>query len=345
MRTKSLTIIALAAAWAATGAAAAQSPQKSPDFYEGKTIRMIVGSDTGGGFDTFARLFSRHLDRFIPGAPALVVQNMPGAGSGNAAAYVANVGAKDGTIVAALNPGGLIAPLFAGRGAKFDAAKLQYLASADTTARVCFTMKNGPIKTLEDARTREVIVGAAGVGSSSFDYAYMHQRLNNMKFRIVAGYKGMADILLALERGEVHGICGYDWTGLQAVRPQLVKDGAFSYLLQVAVEPVAELDAMGVPNATSLTANDEDKAALELLAGQQMFGRPYAVAPDVPADKVETLRKAFADVIKDKVFLDEADRLRLTVSYAPGGEVQALIQKMYASPPAVVERAKAAIRP
>lgn len=342
MRAKSLAIAALAATLATTGAATAQTSQK---FYEGKTIRLIVGSDTGGGFDTFARLFSRHLDRFIPGAPVLVVQNMPGAGSGNAAAYVANAAAKDGTVVAALNPGGLIAPLFAGRGAKFDAAKLQYLASADTTARVCFTMKNGPIKSAKDAQTNEVIVGAAGVGSSSFDYAYMHQRLNNMKFRIVAGYKGMADILLALERGEVHGICGYDWTGLQAVRPQLVKDGAFSYLLQVSVEPVAELDAMNVPNATTLTATEEDKAALELIAGQQMFGRPYAVAPEVPADKVAILRKAFADTMKDKAFLDEAARLRLTVSYAPGDEVQTLIRKMYASPPAVVERARTAIRP
>lgn len=339
MRTKSLTIAALAVALAAHGSASAQN------FYEGKTIRMVVGSDAGGGFDTFARLFSRHLDRFIPGAPLFVVQNMPGAGSGNAAAYVANAAPKDGTVIAALNPGGLIAPLFAGRGAKFDASKLQYLASADTTARVCFTMKNGPIKTAKDAQTNEVIIGAGAVGSSSFDYAYMHQRLNNMKFKIVAGYKGMADILLSLERGEVQGICGYDWSGLNAVRPQQVKDGAFSYLLQVAVEPVPELDAMGVPNAANLTANAEDKAALELLAGQQLFGRPYAVAPEVAADKVVVLRKAFADVMKDKQFLDEVEKLKLSVSYAPGDQVQSLIQKMYASPPSVVERAKEAIRP
>ncbi|MFN3889225.1 MAG: Bug family tripartite tricarboxylate transporter substrate binding protein [Beijerinckiaceae bacterium] len=339
MRTKSLTIAALAAALAAPYSAAAQN------FYEGKTIRMIVGSDAGGGFDTFARLFSRHLDRFIPGAPLFVVQNMPGAGSGNAAAYVANAAPKDGTVIAALNPGGLIAPLFAGRGAKFDASKLQYLASADTTARVCFTMKNGPIRTAKEAQANEVIIGAGAVGSSSFDYAYMHQRLNGMKFKIVAGYKGMADILLSLERGEVQGICGYDWSGLNAVRPQQVKDGAFNYLLQVAVESVPELDAMGVPNAASLTSNAEDKAALELLAGQQLFGRPYAVAPEVSADKVAILRKAFADVMKDKKFLEEVEKLKLSVSYAPGEQVQALIQKMYASPASVVERAKEAIRP
>jgi tripartite-type tricarboxylate transporter receptor subunit TctC len=270
---------------------------------------------------------------------------MPGAGSGNAAAYVAHAAAKDGTVIAALNPGGLIAPLFAGRGAKFDAAKLQYLASADTTARVCFTMKNSPIKTAKDAQANEVIIGAGAVGSSSFDYAYMHQRLNNMKFKIVAGYKGMADILLALERGEVQGICGYDWTGLKAVRPQMVADGAFNYLLQVPVEPVPDLDDLKIPKAADLTSSAEDKAALELLAGQQLFGRPYAVAPEVPADKVALLRKAFKDVMKDKTFLDEVEKLKLTVSYAPGDQVQALIQKMYTSPPSVIERAKDAIRP
>lgn len=339
MRGQSLTALALIASLGAPAAAHAQN------FYEGKTVRMIVGSDAGGGFDTFARLFARHLDRFVPGAPTFIVQNMPGAGSGNAAAYVANAAPKDGTVIAALNPGGLIAPLFAGRGAKFDAAKLQYLASADTTARVCFTMKNGPIKIAKDAQTNEVIIGAGAVGSSSFDYAYMHQRLNNMRFKIVAGYKGMADILLALERGEVQGICGYDWTGLKAVRPQMVSDGAFNYLLQVAVEPVPELDALGVPNAEDLTANAQDKAALELLAGQQLFGRPYAVAPEVTADRVALLRKAFADVMKDKMLLEDVEKLKLTLSYAPGEQVQALIQKMYAAPPSVVERARDAIRP
>ncbi len=343
MLTKSLTIAAMAASLA--GASALPDAAFAQVFYEGKTVRIVVGSDAGGGFDTFARLFARHLDRFVPGAPNFVVQNMPGAGSGNAAAYVAHSAAKDGTVIAALNPGGLIAPLFAGRGAKFDAAKLQYLASADTTARVCFTMKNSPIKTAKDAQANEVIIGAGAVGSSSFDYAYMHQRLNNMRFKIVAGYKGMADILLALERGEVQGVCGYDWTGLKAVRPQMVADGAFNYLLQVPVEPVPELDKLNIPKAADLTSSAEDRAALDLLAGQQLFGRPYAVAPEVPADRVALLRKAFEAVMKDKTFLDEVEKLKLTVSYAPGDQVQALIQKMYASPPSVIERAKDAIRP
>jgi len=347
MLTKSLTITAMTASiyGLLAGAIALPNAVLADVFYEGKTVRMLVGSDAGGGFDTFARLFARHLDRFLPGAPNFVVQNMPGAGSGNAAAYMTHAAAKDGTVIAALNPGGLIAPLFTGRGAKFDATKLQYLASADTTARICFTMKNSHIKTAKDAQTYEVIIGAGAVGSSSFDYAYMHQRLNNMKFKIVAGYKGMADILLALERGEVQGICGYDWTGLKAARPQFVTDGAFNYLLQVPVEPVPDLDNLQIPKAGGLTASAEDQAALELLSGQQLFGRPYAVAPEVPADKVALLRSAFKGVMKDKTFLAEVEKLKLTVSYVPGDQVQTLIQKMYASSHHVVERAKDAIRP
>jgi hypothetical protein len=125
----------------------------------------------------------------------------------------------------------------------------------------------------------------------------------------------------------------------------MVNDGAFNYLLQVPVEPVPDLDDLKIPKAADLTSSAEDKAALELLAGQQLFGRPYAVAPEVPADKVALLRKAFEDVMKDKTFLDEVEKLKLTVSYAPGDQVQALIQKMYASPPSVIERAKDAIRP
>ncbi|MBX9740831.1 MAG: hypothetical protein K2X62_12185 [Beijerinckiaceae bacterium] len=326
-------------------ALAASTPVKAADFYEGKTINMIVGSDVGGGFDIFARLFSRHLGRFIPGSPSIVVQNMPGAGSAKAAGYVYSAAAKDGTVIGALNPGGLLAPLFEGRQMGYEAPKLQYLASADTTARVCFTMKNAKVKSFADAQKEELVVGAGAVGSSSFDYAYMHKNLNGARFKIVAGYKGMADILLALERGEVEAVCGYDWSGLKAAKPNVIRDGGFNFLLQVPVQPVAELDAMGVAKAEAFAANADDKAALDLVAGQQFVGRPYAVAPDVPADRVAILRKAFADTMKDADFLAEVERLKLNVTPADGEDVQKIMAKMYSAPKHIVQRAKDAIRP
>ncbi len=314
------------------------------NFYEGKNVRLIVGSDVGGGFDTVARLVARHYGRHVPGNPTFIVQNMPGAGSAKAAAFVYSAAEKDGTIVAALNPGGLVAPLFEGRNTGFEAARFQYIASADTTARVCFTLKNSKVKTFADAQKNETVIGAGAVGSSSYDYALMHQQLNGAKFKVVSGYKGMADILLALERGEVDGLCGYDWSGLKAVRPNMIKDG-FNYLLQVTVEPVPELDAMNVPNASTFANNETDRAALELIAGQQMFGRPYALAPEVPKDRVQLLRAGFVAMAKDKDFLIDADKLQMSIDVASGADVQALIERMYAAPREVVERAKKAIRP
>lgn len=325
--------------------ALAASPASSADFYEGKTITMIVGSDVGGGFDIFARLFSRHLGRFIPGAPTVMVQNMPGAGSAKAAGYVYSAAAKDGTVIGALNPGGLIAPLFEGRNMGYEAARFQYLASADTTARVCFTLKTAKIKSFAQAQREPLVVGAGAVGSSSFDYAYLHKNLNGGQFKIVAGYKGMADILLALERGEVEAVCGYDWSGLKAAKPHHVRDGSFNFLLQLPVQPVTELDDMGVVTASSFAANADDRAALELVAAQQLFGRPYAVAPEVPADRVALLRKAFIATMQDAEFLAEVERLKLSVSPAEGEEVQKLMVQMYAAPKHIVQRARDAIRP
>ncbi|MDB5510507.1 MAG: efflux transporter protein [Hyphomicrobiales bacterium] len=323
----------------------AAAPARAADFYEGKTVTMIVGSDVGGGFDIFARLFARHLGRFIPGSPAIVVQNMPGAGSAKAAGYIYSAAPKDGTVIGALNPGGLIAPLFEGRNMGYEAARFQYLASADTTARVCFTMKGTKVRSFAEAQREPLVVGAGAVGSSSFDYAYLHKNLNGGQFKIVAGYKGMADILLALERGEVEAVCGYDWSGLKAAKPQQVRDGSFNLLLQLPVQPVKELDDRGVVKAASFAANADDLAALELVAAQQLFGRPYLVAPEVPAERVAILRKAFDDTMQDAEFLSEVERLRLSVSPAGGGEVQKLMVQMYAAPKHIVQRAKEAIRP
>lgn len=315
------------------------------DFYEGKTITIIVGSDVGGGFDTFARLMSRHLGRYIAGSPSIVVQNMPGAGSAKAAGFVYSAAAKDGTVIGALNPGGLLTPLFSGRSFGFDAAKMQYLVSADTTARVCFSMKDSRVKSFADAQNMSITVGAGAVGSSSYDYAYLHKNLNKAQFKIVGGYKGMSDILLAMERGEVEAVCGYDWSGLKSLKADMVRNGAFNFLLQVSVQPVPELDGMKISHAADFTSSDEDRAALELVAGQQFFGRPYAVAPEVPKDRVDILQKAFMTTLKSPEFLADLDRMQLSVTPASGLEVQKVIEKMYSASPKLVERANQAIRP
>jgi hypothetical protein len=190
-----------------------------------------------------------------------------------------------------------------------------------------------------------VIVGASGVGSSSYDYAYLHKNIHDAMFHVVAGYKGMAEILLAMERREVDAVCGFDWASLKAQRPDLVRDGGFNYLLQIAVDPLPELTALGVPDATTFAANDEERAIVELVAAQQLFGRPYVVAPGVPVELVELLRKAFSETMRDPHFLADAEKARLTIVPASGAEVQAAIQRMYSAPRHILEGARNAIRP
>ncbi|HEY6995876.1 MAG TPA: hypothetical protein VH397_19400, partial [Xanthobacteraceae bacterium] len=207
-----VTTIALAACILAAPASAA-------DFYAGKTIDFIIGSDAGGGYDIYARAIARHLPRFIPGNPAIVPKNQPGAGSGRAAAFLYGVAPKDGTVIGAVFPGAIIGPLLDDRAqALYDPTKFQYLASADSATRVCITRERSEIKRFEDALAHKTIMGASAAGGSTRDYANMHRKTTGAKFDLVAGYKGTADIFLAMERGEVDGMCGLDWASLKSQR-------------------------------------------------------------------------------------------------------------------------------
>ena len=329
--------IALLAAVLLPGATRAPAAE----FYEGKTITLLVGSDVGGGFDAFARLLARQLGRAIPGQPAVIVENMPGAGGGIAAGYIWSKAPKDGTVIGALNPGGLLAPLFEGRGASYDTPKFQFLGSANASTRVCVARKTGRIKSYADAIRETIVVGAGAVGSASFDYGYLHRNVHNGNFKIVAGYKGSGDILLAMERGEIDATCGIDWSGLKALRA-----GADMFpLLKVSVHPDAELDAMNVPEASSFASNETNRAIGELVGSQQMFGRPYAVAPGVPAERVAILRAAFDGLMSNKQFAAEAALAGLAIDAANAASVEASVSAMYAAPAAIIEGARQAIRP
>ena len=196
------------------------TPAASADFYAGKTIEFVIGSDVGGGYDIYARTIARYLPRFIPGQPTIVLKNQPGAGSSRAASYIYSVAPKDGTAIGAVFPGVIIAPLLEERAqALFDPAKFQFLGSADSATRVCITHERSSIKTFADALKQKAIMGASAVGASTRDYANMHRRSSGALFELVSGYKGTSDILLAMERREVDGLCGMDWSSLKSQRP------------------------------------------------------------------------------------------------------------------------------
>lgn len=311
------------------------------DFYAGKTINFIVGADAAGGYDVYARVIARHLSRFIPGAPAVVVENMPGAGSAKAAAYLYSLAPRDGTTIAALFPGAIIDPLLQrGAAGRFDANKLLYLASASSEPRVCVTGPSSKITSFAQTMTKRTVIGATQSGGATSDYAYMTRNATAAQLDIVSGYKGTAAIILAVERGEAEGLCGIDWSSLKTERPQWVHEGTAHILLQAAPEPNAELDALHVPNLLSFVKSDLDRKAVALVTSQQIFSRPYAAPPGVPAAQAKILRQAFAAVLRDPKFLADAATTRLDIAPTSGERLQRVVAQLYGAPADVVQRAR-----
>jgi tripartite-type tricarboxylate transporter receptor subunit TctC len=323
----------------------AAAPVRAADFYAGKTIDFIVGGDVGGGYDIYARVVARHLNRFIPGSPTIVPKNQPGAGSGRAASFLYSVAPKDGTVIGAVFPGAIMGPLLDDRAQPlYDPTKFQYLGSADNATRVCISHERSAIKRFEDTLKQKTIMGASAAGGSTRDYINMLKKATGAMFDPVAGYKGTADIFLAMERGEVDGMCGLDWASLKSQRPDWVRNRTVNILAQINLEPEAELSTLGVPPIWTFIARADDKKAAELIVSQQVFGRPYLAPPGVAAEPLAILRTAFAATLQDKEFLADAERTRIDVVASSGERVQQLVEQLYATPKATVERAKDLIK-
>jgi len=327
--------IGVAAVCVAAPAAAAA------DFYAGKTVNFIVGADAAGGYDVYARAIARHLARFIAGAPAIVVQNMPGAGSGKAASYIYSIAPKDGLTIGALFPGVIIDPLLQKHSVgRFDATKFTYLGSADNDPRVCVTGPSSKITTFSQAMTQKTVIAASQSGGSTSDYAYMIRNATGAKLAIVSGYAGTAAIMLAIERGEAEGICGLDWSSFKTQRPQWVRNKTAHVIIQAATGPNSELAALNVPNVETFVKNDLDKKAISFIVSQQVFSRPYVAPPGLPQAQAKILRDAFAAVLHDAKFLADAEATRLSINPAPAEAVQQTVEKLYGTPAEVVQRAR-----
>jgi len=340
MLSKSLPFALLAAA-----VTVASAPVRAADYYAGKTIEWTVGADVGGGYDIYSRTIAKYLPKYIPGAPVIVVKNLPGAGSAKAATFLAQVAPKDGTSIGSLMPGGVIGPLLEeGVKPQYDPTKLVYLATADSGTRVCATFVNSKTKTFADAQKQKTVMGASQAGGSTRDYVNMLRKAADAQFTLVTGYKGTAEIGLAVERGEVDGLCGWDWSSLKAQKSDWLRDKKVNILIQLSLEPEAELTKMGVPPVWQFIKNDEDKKALELVVSQQVFGRPFVAPPGTNPEAVKILREAFAAAMKDKDLLADAEKAKIDINALDGAKVQDVVTKVYASPPAVVARAKELIK-
>jgi tripartite-type tricarboxylate transporter receptor subunit TctC len=317
------------------------SSADADDFFAGKTIDLIVGVDVGGGFDTYARLIARHLPDHIPGSPAVVVRNMPGAGSAKAAAYLYNLAPKDGTAIAALFPGVIVDRLLQKNAAgQFDPTKFTYLSSADSDARLCITGPSSKVRTFQQAMTDKVVIGATQPGAPTHSYAYMHRNATGAKFDIVPGYKGTASLMLAVERGEIEGLCGIDWSSLKSEKPQWLRDKTVNLLVQDSPEPNEELTRFGVPGLDAFIADDKLRAAADLVVAQQIFSRPYLAPPGVPDAQAKLLRQGFSDAFRDPKLLAEAEAARLSIKPSSAQKLQETVVRLYDTPSDVVERAR-----
>ena len=322
----------------------AQAQDQMAAFYKGRNVSIIIGSSPGGGYDLYGRLISRYISRHIPGNPTIVVSNMPGAASNIAASHVYNVAPKDGTVIGALFMGAVVDPLFGDvKRQTHDMSKFNYIGNANSDAYVCLVRTDAPVKTFADAFDKELIMGASAEGASTRDFPALLRNLLGAKFKIVAGYPGTREINLALEKGEVQGACGETWSSVAATYPTWFKDNLVKPLVQESNVGYPQLDKMGVPLARDFAKTDEQKQLLELIYSQTTFGRPYVVAPGVPDDRVAMLRKAFMNTMHDPDLVAEAQRINLDIDPIAGEELQKIIAKLYATPQAMLDKAKAAI--
>jgi len=334
MRISLFAVTALTLAFTVPGTAAESVAQ----FYQGKTVRLIVGVAAGSGYDINARTLAHHLSKHIPGNPTIIVQNQPGAGSITMTNQLYNSGPFDGTAIGAAFGGLPTAPLLTPEGVKFDPLKINWLGSTNRETHVTYLWHTSPINSFEDTTKREVVVGAQAPGTTQYDFPIMANAIFGSKFKIVKGYGGTPQIHLAMERGEIEGNGASAWTTLKALNADWIKDKKVKIIAQWALRPNPDLP--GVPSVLDLAKNDADRAALLLVLARLDFGRPFLLPPNVPADRVEALRKAFDDTMKDPEFLADAEKLKIDIDPLNGKQVSELIAKVLATPKDVVERVR-----
>jgi tripartite-type tricarboxylate transporter receptor subunit TctC len=333
--------VVVAAAGFAANAAPAQDAVDA--FYRGKTVTITVGSAPGGGYDTYARLVARHLGRHIPGNPTMVVQNIPGAGSNKAASYVALQAPKDGTAIGAVQAGAITWPLISDQPVSHDPSKFVTVGSANRSVYFCVVRSDAPVKTFAEVFDKEVIIGTSGEGASLRELPVMLTNVLAVKLRLIGGYAGSREIMVAMERGEVQGMCGMDWSSFLTQQRDWIGSGFVRLLAQEDLRGHPTMNRMGVPLTISFARTDGDRQVMDMIYSQNLFGRPYLVPPEVPAARVAALRGAFAEMLRDRALLADAERSKLDIGPMGGEDLQALVAKLYALPPKIIERAKQAL--
>ena len=318
------------------GAIAPAHAQGVADFYKGKTVHVLVGAAVGGDYDVQARLVSRHIAKHIPGEPSVVVENMVGAGGLTMVNYLANVAPKDGTYIGVI-PNNFPALQWAGNpGIQFDAAKFGWLGGLTRETDTMASWHKSSVKTIEDAQRNEVIAGATGRGAVTYTFPAMLNALIGTKFKIITGYTGGSDINLAMERGEVAARLN-SWSAWKNTKADWIRSRYLNVLIQAGRRHPELPD---VPSLETMARNDEDRELIRVTMLGNELGRPFAIPPAVPAERLEALRAAFGKMAADPALLAEADNLKIELAPTSGPEMQALVESVFKAPKSLAGRAK-----
>jgi len=314
--------------------------QSVEEFYRGKSISLAIGFDTGGGYDIYARLLSRHMGKHVPGRPAIVPQNMPGAGSLRAAQHLYSLAPKDGTALGTFGRQMGIAPLI-GTGAQFDGTKLTWIGSITNEVSTCVSWHTATVRTFADMLENPITLGGDGPGADPDVFALLYRNVFDAKIKLVSGYHGTTPIILAMERGEVEGLCGYSWSTIKSKHQPWLRDKKINILVQAALK--RDPDLADVPLVLDMARTEEQRQILKLFLTSQETARPFAAPPGVPADRAAALRAAFDATMRDPEFLAEAKKLSLDINPLAGTTIAGLLTELYATPKNVIEKAAQAV--
>jgi tripartite-type tricarboxylate transporter receptor subunit TctC len=306
-----------------------------------QTVTMVVGYSPGASYDIYMRTFARHLGKHLPGNPNVIAQNMAGAGSLRAANFIFNTAPKDGNTLGVFARGLAMQPLLDNTGVQYDPLKFNWIGSLSADVSLVLSWHTKPFKTIDDLRTREMVVAGTGSGADSVIFPYILNGVLGTKMKIVTGYPGAADFLLAVERQEADGTAGVSWSGLNASKPEWIAKKQINVIMQLGLKKHPGMNP--APLVMEFAKNDSDRGVLELIFSRQDMGYPVVAPPGTPPERVAVLRKAFEAVLRDPEYIADAKKQHLETEFMRGVEVEALIKRVMASPPDVFERARKAI--
>jgi tripartite-type tricarboxylate transporter receptor subunit TctC len=336
LRRARLVALGLAATFGLSSPASAQTPEQ---FYRGKMIDLEVGYPTGGSNDAYARLIANHLGKHIPGTPNIVPRNVPGAGSFLAVNRVFATLPKDGTVIGLGAPTLALDEKLGSQGVRFKTAELNWLGRVDSLINIVMTWKTSRVKTIADAQRIESTLSGTGAGSTVSIYPTVLNNVIGTKFKLVMGYRGSNEAMLAMERGEVEGH-STAWSAVKVAKPDWLRDKTVNIIVQFALKRHPELP--DIPTAVELARNEDERQVLAAIMNASEVGTAFFTSPGIPGDRLTALRRAFDQTLTDPEFLAEAERVRLGVSPMTGEEVQKLVAQVSSLPPALLERVRAA---